>query len=219
VWFWILVVVFAAFLMFGYANFKNGRTWGKPLMILCTVGVVAVVLVRFAGGVGGVGGADSAPIGGLDAEVEAAEMIGEQLKGKLPAAGGVFFLGKPPVQGAMTGFAYYMASWEKGLHATIGRDWQRVGYFGPCASEPPSPAEWISSALDNASGQIDLVLSFDGLPTDLEALNIYEMAERPLVAAFFPDGGDEAVIRGWLQDGLLDVAVINDEGSLTTILP
>ena len=63
------------------------------------------------------------------------------------------------------------------------------------------------------------MISAVGLPDDLEEMSIYEDNPPPIVAAYFPRGADLELLRMWLSDDLLAVAVVATEGNLDVYTP
>jgi myo-inositol catabolism protein IolC len=76
-------------------------------------------------------------------------------------------------------------------------------------------ADAVSEALAQTEAQCDAVVSFAGLPPDLEELSIYQLESPPKVAAFFTGKAVNLdAIRRWLKDDLLQAAVVRDGGRL-----
>jgi hypothetical protein len=81
-------------------------------------------------------------------------------------------------------------------------------------------AEDIRNALNAAEGRVDALVSFCGLPQDLEMLAGPDGELPYAVAAYFPGKvADPAVLRQWLQDGLVQVVVLKPDGEMRSYTP
>ena len=201
---WVILIILAALVVLAYV--RRQEVWSKPLLVLCVVALIAVVGHRAIVG-GGRPVRDRQP-SGLE---QVAELMGKSLSGRLePGARIAVFGGFPP--DVRTGWLVLRATCETGLAAGLGHtDWELVGYAGTA----PGTAATLSQGIDDLGGQIDAVLSFNGLPPDLEQMTIYTRATPPAVAAYFPREADLDLIGKWLSDGLIEGAVVRQNGSLT----
>jgi len=190
---------------------KAHKPWGKPALVGCCLALALVVGAKLPFGKGATEGPSRASLA-----YKKGRALGKGLRGALPAGGRVFFFSEWPVDPQTRG-AWQEA--EDGFSDGIGyRDWQREGVSFPS----PSTAEGFSNEIAEVEDRIDAIVSFGGLPRDLEKVSVYKQPERPRVAAFFPSYPllvNAGMIRKWLQDGLLDVAVVDDGSGLKLYTP
>jgi len=213
--FWLIVgCLFVLLLVAYFAGARKGQTWGKVLLVLCVIALVAAVLrqalcTRTEGGGG-------AQIAATEQERvrRAAELLGQALKERLDPGGRIFILA--PENSAMgTPLDRF---WTEGLSSGLqDPSWTRAGcrYLSAPAGTPAVVTDEVfSEAVAEASGEADAIVSFAGLPAGFEQAEGLRGSEgRPAVAAFFPSSGrpNLALISKWLKDGDLQAAVVEDE--------
>lgn len=202
---WIVLVVLVVLCVVGYVN--RGEPWAQWMLIVCCVGAVGVIIARatLKGGQG-----DQAGITRRVATeaAGAAELLGGALREHVEPGTRMLVLAEfsPTVR---PGWPLYWSSRRDGLTKGLGDiEWQYAGYFGPT----PGTAASLSAGLDQMAGEFDVVVSFNGLPADLEQMSIYGYGDVPMVAAVFPLGtADKALIRTWLTEDYLQAAVVEEE--------
>jgi len=208
----VLLILFALGVIVAYVvGIKGNRAWGKPLLILCLVGLIAVVLQRAF-----IGRARLAERADIDRPAQdSAMLLAQGIKGEVRPGSRIFFFSPiPPV--IPTQMARYWMLWEKGVNEGLGSTaWQKVHIARPA----DNTAAAFSESLLGREGEVDVVLSFVGLPDDLPQMVVYSWAVPPTVAACFPYGADRARVRQWLQEGLIRAAVIQDGGSMKLYTP
>ena len=198
----ILLVGFAVVLAVSYfKGVRQKQTWGTVLVVVCVLGIVGVIVERML-----LGGRYSLAVAGEKMASGAsgtAQLLGKGLKGLVPAGGRIVVMGEFSPQ-VRPSWPTLWSNWQKGLSDGLGDStWQLAGYYGPANGT----AESVSGGLAAIEGGFDAVVSFYGLPDDLENLSIYQLGERPKVAAFFPSANLDRV-RDWLSKGLIEAAVI-----------
>ena len=213
----LLIALFIGVLVAYVAGVRQGAGWGKPVLAICTLGLVAVVLLRACGGPGGGEVDDQARV--IRDTADSAELLGSLLKGNIPASGAqiLILLGMRAEGGP--GLIEYREGWQKGFDKALGPDgWEMVGRYSSI-----EPADGLSDWLDEYAAEhgenIDAVVSFFGLPEGLEDVIFYDWEPRPKVVALFPAPRetDLGAIRRWLEDGYLMAAVVLDsEGNART---
>jgi len=205
----LLGVVFVAGLLAAYfAGVRRGHAWGVAVAGACIVGLVILAVHRplTRRVPGQVRYAQQA----AQRSMSEGEALGRALWGRVPRGARIFLLADMPFE-SRTGWRYRYPGWRAGLSRGLRDDtWQDAGYYGPATAEPLA----ISEAIERAEGPVHAVVSFAGLPGDLEELSIYGWGKPPAVAACFPGKPDLTVIRRWLQDGLLDAAAVRDGRAL-----
>ena len=201
---WILIVIFLVGVFASYMlGVKKEQAWGRPVLILCVVGVVCVVGVRYVRGrQGGLSLAERLP----NPTYEVTKRLAGALQPSLPYSPRIFIItsyaGQPR---RMDG---YKAQWEKALSEVLG-EWESAGVTFASQS-----AEGFSAAVERAEGPIAAIISLDPLPADLEKWSIYELAEPPKVGAYFGPNVDLQALRSWLQKGLIQAAVVKQGARL-----
>jgi len=205
-----------------YLALKAHKPWGKRALVVCLVLIVCLCLGRllFGGSRGPGTGIVARELNTLEAqETKRAKLIGEGLRGKVPAASRIFFLGSFPTDMRQDWDVIWPA-WQKGLSGGLGHsDWQLLDYFGPVQG---SAAEALSGALAAKKKEVDVIVSFNGLPQDFAQMSTYQfenekgekIEKRPKVGAYFPPGADVEAIRRWLQDDIIQAAVVDENGKL-----
>ena len=147
---------------------------------------------------------------------QVAQLLGQGLKEHIEPGARVFVLYS--VDDAGPQFARNKQLWQAGL--TAGLKDEGVEILGFATPEPgwpptlrdPGDAGAFSIPLARAPAQFDALVSFTGLPADLERVNIYQVSEPPKVAAYFGTLGDRAKVRSWIEKGLLQAAVLKEKG-------
>lgn len=209
----ILIFLFFLGVMYAYvAGVKKRAPWGKPVVAICTLGLVISLVGKIA-----TGGNEGAEIAAVQESAEAlpyeaAKMMAGELKRIDSEAGGkVFLLGQFPSEqapGSMRMFEY----WHRGISEGFGATpWEKAGYWGPAAD---ASTEDISTAISRK--KIDVLISFQGLPANLHKLSIYKKSNPPKVAAYFPPEGsvDTEIVGRWLLKGLVQVVVLKEDDGL-----
>jgi len=211
---WPLIIILCIGVVVSYlGGVRKGKAWGKIAAALCAVGVLAVAGVKVMNR--GPAGEVTTGRSLTEVEYERAKAIGAGLKGIVEPGCRIFILSSYGPMGG-PGIDQAKDSWNRGLSDGLGDSTFRVvGYYGPA----PGTAESLSQGILQAEEQIDVLVSFQGLPQGLLDMSIYAEAEPPRVAAYFHGSPDMAPIRRWLNDGLLDVAVVEQNGVLTTHTP
>ena len=206
----IILAVLVVLVVVAYV--KREQPWAKPVLVLCVVAICGVVVLRAVGGRRGISGDGTKSHATL---VEAARLLGESLRGKLDSGARVLVLNEQ-VGGMGPSSPRIRAALDMGFSPGLGdTSWQLVGFAGPA----PGTAEDLSEAIDATRVGFDVVISVSGLPDDLDELSIYQDDPPPLVAAYFPRGAESELVRMWLIDGLIAVAVVADEGLLDVYTP
>jgi len=218
-WTLLIVVVVLLFVVY-FKGVKAGAGWGKPVaallaLVLVGLAVATIVTVR------------RRPTGGMGrgwtrmqaSARDSARAIAAELKDRLGASPRLFVMGVVPIgssgSGTRSGAAW--RSWNEGLKEGFGGEiWQIVGYYGPVRR---ASAEDVNGALASVQGEIDGVISFDGLPADAQALSIYGLAKPPVVGVYFRSGATPEQVRTLLADGLVQVAVMVEEGQVKVFTP
>jgi len=216
---WLVLIVLLVGVLWAYfkgVRGENKKPWGKPLVAACALCVVIIVLGKAACGPAAIRENAAALQGMNDLErsfqARLAQMAGKGLKGNVPTPARIFFLGPMPTN--MTGdWDVMWPAWEDGLSKGLGsKNWQSVGYAGPASS---MTAEELSRVLKDHLKEIDVLISFDGLPADLQNASIYALKPPPKVAVCFPQGADLDAVRGWLSGGFIQAAVVHEKGEST----
>jgi len=210
---YIVLAVLAIGLIVSYLKgVKQAQPWGQPVLVLCTIGIIAVVAVKV---LSRGEGATSSGIGSLISATDsnAAKLIGEQLKDEVPAGSRVFMLTHLGPGG--TGYGPVMGTWLKGLSDGLGYSVELSGSYGPTSGADPQA---VSAAMEGV--EFDAVVSTDGLPADPETLSIFQEPEPPPFGVYFRTApADLSFLRPLLSDGLVDVAVVNQGGKLHVFTP
>jgi hypothetical protein len=219
--YWIIIIVLAVLFVVAYLlGAKQQQGWGKVVMVLCLIGFILLGLDRaffhvIGGRTGEVGSsyADS-ELGQKELQTK---MIVDPIRGQLPQGCRVFALRQFHPQGSGVVMGDRVAV-RNALRRILGEgEYELVAEWGPMEYGRSASAQEISQAI--AGSQIDLFISYAGLPQDLPELSIYDTVDRPLVGAYFPQEVDTLLLREWLQDGLVDVAVVRQEGELRRYTP
>jgi len=213
---WVLSVGLFILVLAAYgAGVRKQAAWGKPVLALAVIGLIAVVgykvfLAKPAKSFNVVGGSMTATESGR------AKAVAAGLKGLAPdGARALILVGYDPRQ-MVRAYQPSLRSWLEGLRDGLeDQTVEIVGGYGPVAVE----ADFLSQGISEIAEDVDIIVSMGGLPADLEDLSIYEMSTPPLVGAVF-DARDTTVgldaIRGWLQSGLIQSAVyVNADNEMT----
>jgi len=219
----LLIAFFIGVVVAYVAGVRQGAGWGNPVLVLCTLGLVGVALLRAFGGFAD----DPSTAAPLDLRHVAgrAEALGSLLKGKVVPASGdrIRIL-------ILTGMGQLASvdrldkriAWKKGFDKALGPDgWERIGEWGPA----PGYADDLSDSLDEHVAKhgenIDAVVSFAGLPEDLEYVSFYDWESPPKVVGLFSlQTADLGAIRTWLEDGYLMAAIaVDSESKARTYTP
>jgi hypothetical protein len=208
----LMLVLLAGAIVCYVRGVKPRKRWGKPALVGCCLALALVVGAKLPFGKGA---AAQGPSQASLAYKKGRE-LGKGLRETLPTGARIFFFSEWPVNPQTRG-AWQEA--EDGFSDGLGhRDWQREGVICPSLRT----AEGFSNELAGTEGKIDVIVSFGGLPRDLEKMSVYKQPERPKVAAFFPSYPllvNAGMIRQWLQDDLLDAAVVDDGSGLKLYTP
>ncbi len=217
--FWVRAVVLFIGIVLSYVlGVRKGAAWGKALVALFVLCLVGMVLHRAFSARGRLPSHDEEAAG----ERTLARLLGEGLKEHLKPGSRIFIFSgfDPELEGEMI---YTWPHWEKGLAEGLDDpDWQRVALYWT-GDEPA--VEDFSAGLAGLEGQIDAVISFLPLPADFSRCSIYQLAERPKVAAYFYLGEHQErlevteVIRQLLENGEIEAAVFRERLSLTLYTP
>lgn len=209
---WLLLALFIVVLFVAYyGGMRAQRSWGTPLLCVAVIGIVVVVGLRLASGRGSV----RQDIATMQQRGEAgkAEAVLSPLKDRERLSGreriGVFMIGHCAPNQVRDWEEY----WRAFLSDTFGpENWDYLGYYGPVGTDLGDAAT-ISDAMGQVGdlAQIDLVLACANLPADLGALSIYALPNPPLVGVYFETPRDTNTIRAWLEDGLVQSAVVRGE--------
>ena len=91
-----------------------------------------------------------------------------------------------------------------------------MGFYGPLRG---ASAEDVNVALASVQGDVDAVVSFNGLPANAQALSIYAQPSPPPVGVYFRGGVSPERVRTLLADGLVQVAVVVEGEQLKVFTP
>lgn len=194
---------------------RRGAVWGKVLVAIAVLFLAGIALYRGLSQGGPASAQQQRRFGTSRSDCRTCtdqdklKLLGESFKDYIAPGSRIFILGYYRVEGGRD-VTQAMRAWEEGLSEGLGdTSWERVGYYGPA----DGTAERVSSWLQGAVGEIDAVVSVAGLPADLEAMTIYQMSPTPKVAAVFEKRSTDIVaIRRWLEEGYLQVAVVESDG-------
>ena len=216
--FWVIVAFLSALLLVSYlAGAKKGRAWGKVVVVLCVLALIGVVLTRALSGPTQRTGAKALATTEQARMRQAAELLGRELKSLVkPGCRLLIFAPENSVMGTPL-----EGAWTDGLCKGLGdTSWKRAG--GRLLSRAGGESdcvtvEALSEAIAEAAGEFDAIVSFAGLPVDLEQATAFKPSgQRPVAVAFFPlsSRADMALIRRWIADGRLKAAVVEGEAGL-----
>jgi len=206
----LAVLTFLAY----FLGVRRGRSWARVVVAVCALGLVGVVVFRFAGR-----GAKPNPGFRDDYQRMAAraETLGRALKPHLKPGSRIFIFGDVPVEWE-TVLPGAQKAWKEGLSKGLGDStWVQAGYGSPPRGEFRLTESALSEGLGQADGQVDAVVSFAGLPENLEETALYKgETGRPRVAVLFVDATDAevALVGKWLKAGLVDGAAVERNGKL-----
>jgi len=208
---WILVAVCAVLLIAGCV--KKQQPWGKVLIVVALLGVLGVLVHRYAF-------AQRATASGASERIasrttQQARLLGQGLKDHLAPGSRIVFMGEFSPR-SRPSWPRIWGSWKAGISEGLGdTTWENAGYVGPA----PGTAQSISQGLADAGGEFDAIVSFAGLPADLADMSIYQVGPPPKVAAYFPGKPDRAMIRRWIEGGLIHAAVLDEAEGLALYTP
>lgn len=199
-----LIVALGVGVFAGYLKgVKKEQPWGKPVLALCAVALVIAALSRaFLGGVSqgqyisaGRAAMERARAGRIAELRNVATLIGRGLKGHVPTGARIAFLSPINTEDISAALPAVRVALSKELG---DESWERAGIF---------TVDDLSGAIAENEKGINAVISFYGLPNDLEKMKIYLLEAPPKVAAYFGPQSDLDAIRGWLTSGHLQAAV------------
>jgi len=212
--YWIIIAVLALILVFAYlAGVRQQQGWGGTVMVLCVVGLILVALDRaFFHVIGGRRGASSYADSELGLKERQTKLIIDAVRDQLPPHCRVFAVRMVDPQGAGVNLGEQIAA-QQALDKILGKGaYELVGEWGPEQYGEPVSVDALSRAVEER--EIDLLISYAGLPENLEEASFYRRTRAPKVGAYFPGQPDRSRIRSWLLDGLLQVAVLEEDGKL-----
>ena len=201
----IIIVLFVGVLLAYFAGVRRHAAWGQVLVVLCVLGIVAVVVWRAMPKT-----PETTPNEYVSQTAQAAKLIGEELRSELQPGCRVLFIGgMAPTEAGTTLQA--TEDWEKGLSDGLGDiPWEYVGYEG--GRSALLSAEALSEFV--AGYGVDVILFFAKPPDDLSSMDLYKKAKKPVVGVFIPSGPEPNfdAIRGWLEDGYVRVVIVVTAG-------
>jgi len=201
---WVLLAVFAVLLVVGYLCRR--RPWGRALIVACVLGVLGVLAYQLF--FRGQSNLRVASVARATSNTTSARLIGQGLKSYLAPESRIVVMAQFSPQ-VRPSWPMLWSSWQKGLSEGLAdTSWKDAGYVGPA----PGTAQSLSEGLAAVEGQVDAIVSFAGLPDDLEQMSIYASGTPPKVAAYFPINPNREAIRRWLKDGLIQAAVMDEKG-------
>ena len=213
---WAVLIVLAVVLFVVYLKgVKAGAGWGTPVAAVLALVLVGGALATIM--TGGSRGRDRRTISGRAAAMrmiqardrDLARAIATGLKDRLGASPRLFVMGMGTER---------RRSFNEGLKEGFGGEtWQVVGSYGGPVWD--ASAEDVNAALAGVQGEIDGVISFDGLPEDARALSIYARPSPPPVGVYFRGGVSPEQVYTLLADGLVQVAVMVKEGQVKVFTP
>ena len=107
---WILLAIFAVGFVVAYRAAVKKREWGRPVMILCVVGLIAVVLHRLLAG-----GGPRAEVADIDRPAyESALALAQGVKAQVLPGSGIFIFSSIPPH-IQTQMVRYWTQWELSL--------------------------------------------------------------------------------------------------------
>ena len=212
---WLVLLGFFSLMLVGYNwGYREESDWGRPVFFLAFIALVGWTLW----------GTFGSPAGGsvqraADAATASARALGNSLRDDLPDNCKILFL--CPVSDV--GDPDLHDRWKNGLAEGLGRDGFRVvDCRAPDGAVPVSlsyagSAMGFSKVLEGLSADLDAVISFTGLPSDLPAFRLYRSRRAgPVVAAYVGKYGDRRKIRRWLEEGYLQAVALTEDGEMAT---
>jgi hypothetical protein len=218
-----MAVLFIGVLVSYFGGVKGGRAWGTPLLMLCVLGLVVAVVLR-ATGVRRASGSGSAERMRGSEPYEAAKLIGEGLKGGLERGARilVFVSNYDAYPKDPQTYVKTKEDWQRGLAEGLGDDTiQIVGYVIPAEDTSLSYsgfADYFAMRLRNYP-DVAAMVSFTGLPPDIDRMGGYELGTRLKVGAYFSTFISGVPLREWLGKNYVQAAVVKEGRSLKLYTP